>query len=239
MLLSLSIIFASCKDDRFLYFEGNNSAPKIQLYTGTQSSRGNLQNMIKDSIKLSLKHSQYAYNFGLQLQDIELNITKLEYQQITGSGSIFLNGKVLPSSDITFDNQQILSLIDLRYIPSNIGTHRIGITATDKFDAVNTASIELIAFDNIYPIAKDTIYPRQIVDPLEYTIDATKSFDPDTKFGGGIYYYTFGVNGQSYQSNKPILNYIFPKAGTYTVTLQITDNDNAFSNILSKTITIK
>lgn len=239
ILTILSIFFCSCKDDRFVFFTDVNNAPGLKIYSGTQNNKSNEQIFITDSIKLSLKHSQQFYNFGLVLSDNEKNLSTVTYNYLTGGGEVKMNNKVLSNNMISFDNSVNSQFIDLSFIPNQLGTHRIQLSARDTLEATKSATLELIAFDNVSPKANLSVKSRAVNDPNEYTFDASKSIDYDSRFGGGIYFYEFIVNGTVFKTDKPSLNYIFNKAGSYKVAVQVTDNDNAVSAQKDTTIIIK
>ena len=84
------------------------------------------------------------------------------------------------------------------------------------------------------PIANFTYTPENPVEGEEITFDASSSYDPD---GGEIvsYNWTFG-DGNSTEGE--VVTYAYSKAGNYTVTVRVTDNEG-LQNSTSKVVEVK
>jgi hypothetical protein len=113
---------------------------------------------------------------------------------------------------------------------TKLGIHKISFSATDGYQASSTAVANITVFDNLPPVALFTAFKLGVFDLLEYKIDASSSYDGDLKFGGKIVEYEFIIN-TTYKVNTGFnnINYIFPSAGNYTVSVRVKDDNNAWS----------
>ncbi|QRN99952.1 PKD domain-containing protein [Archangium violaceum] len=118
-----------------------------------------------------------------------------------------------------------------------VGRHQLSLTALDSGGRVASASI-LVTIDpspvKLAPLARLT-GPEQAEARQELTFDASSSSDPD----GTLQRYRF-----DFQDGSPIVEgtaaqvrHTFAAAGTYTVTLTVTDNDG-LTGTTSRTVTV-
>lgn len=109
--------------------------------------------------------------------------------------------------------------------PNNFeGEHDILFTADDTDGSVVSRSVKFIVAQqpaNIPPVAQFTHTPEMPYVNQTVTFTST-SYDPD----GQIVSYLWKINGVTV-SNQANFNHIFTAAGTYTVSLTVTDNDGA------------
>ena len=119
-----------------------------------------------------------------------------------------------------------------RFTPdtTKLGTHGIVFTTTDSYKVTTTAMATFVVFDNLPPVALFTAAKQAVYDPLQYNIDASASYDGDSKYGGKIVEYEFTIN-TSYKVNTGFnnINYIFPAAGNYTLSVRVKDNNGVWS----------
>lgn len=100
---------------------------------------------------------------------------------------------------------------------ASAGTYQVVLTVTDASGATDTAEVEVVVSTtpNKVPVAKFT----QDCTFLSCTFDATASEDPD----GNLVSYVWSVGGQEIAEGM-IVTHAFDAAGTYQVTLKVTDN---------------
>lgn len=95
------------------------------------------------------------------------------------------------------------------------------ITVTTSTGTGSSSSV-LTVSDNRMPLAKFSISPAQGAENTLFTVDATKSDDPDGKVDK--YAWDFGDNKTA---TGRIATHKYPEQGTYKITLTITDNKGA------------
>ena len=225
-ILPLLLILLIACDDREKYILALNDKPTIVF--------GTLQDgkiLLKDSMKLGLKTGQQYYELVLRLDDLNKNIVKIVQTWTTGEGTMYQDGNLLTKSDILLPAD---GLVHLRIIPKTFGLNRITFTVTDKLGATNEANLELTTFKNLAPVAQYVIYSIGLNDPLEYEIDATKSYDRDAKYGGTVERYYFYVNDVEIgarMGDNPKLKWIFDQKKTYKITVKVQDGDGTYAEI--------
>jgi len=117
---------------------------------------------------------------------------------------------------------------------TEIGTYQITLTVTDAVftsdNATTTATIVLppVAAFNWTPLAPTTYH--------QTTFNASASYDPD---GTIVSYEWDWDNNGVYDENQstPLTTHVWTKAGSYPISLRVTDNDGA-TNTSSHTVTV-
>ena len=230
-LLFIATIMMSC-DKREDLISKLNDAPILALgdpATGVY--------IAKDSIKLSLKNSQKFYALTLQLSDANNNLTSVIYDWQTGAGSMSQDGNQLATNSLKLPGAD--GKLNLQVYPANAGLNRILIHAIDKFNAEGIFTLELTGFINLLPIANLVIASNPQNDPLQYTLNASTSYDRDKKYGGNVARYIYTVANQpAIETNLSSIQFIFDQKKSYVVTLQVQDNDGALSTAFSQTYSI-
>lgn len=103
------------------------------------------------------------------------------------------------------------------------GLKRFTIVAKDEYGKKGTKSIELMAIKNLAPVAKISVI---VVGEREIEVSAENSYDRDKKYGGGISYYKYDLNGYKFDSYSPIARYKFGTGGIKVIKVKVVDNDN-------------
>ena len=118
-----------------------------------------------------------------------------------------------------------------------VGSSNIYITVTDAWKREDKLVFNLTCFKNLPPVASLKINPLQNV--REYTFKAGGSYDRDAKYGGRIVLYRFFVNSKEIEKSfHSYMNYTFPKNGEYKIGVQVKDNNDEWSALVQKTVTI-
>lgn len=228
VLLSLTLF--SCSD-RYQSFEEDNSAPNIAIaFAGTQDFSPILDTRVKISLKSSLKVADVV----LDVSDLDGDIQSLTYNFLAGDGIVSQNNSPIEQIDFTQE------IINVQVEPTTTGTNRIEFIVTDQFSNSSRVTLEIEAFINDEPIAvlSDRLEDLGVVDPFEFRINASDSFDQDGSIGGGIQFYRYTVQGNTHTSTESSIPVIFPGSGNYTITLQVQDSDGVWSDEVERTYTI-
>lgn len=204
------------------------SSPLVRI-----AYRDSLKSYIKDSVKLS-NPAFSTYNIQLQLSDSDKYYNSLTYTFEMGTGKIVYRQDTLALKLLPFENDKC----QVKFVPTGEGLVKMAFKATDQLNNSNTSVLELLVFRNLLPVSSFVVTPVKVIDPLEYLLDASRCYDPDLNFGGGIVEYDYQVDGQRIITSKNQIKHIFSAPGVYTVTLQTRDNDGGLSSVLSQQVSI-
>lgn len=196
-----TIIFGCSKRDD--YFAGINTDPSLTLFAQGGSDT---VTAINDSIKLG---NSYTMNYSLKDEEI----LSLEVIQKAGSDSI------------------VQSSTAVLFYPKAVGTSLLELKVKDSFGKESSKTATFICFSNGSPICVASA-TKVVggVSPYEVNIDASLSYDTDSRWGGKIVAYEYKI-----QNNYVIVNslssirYIFESAGQKKITIRAQDNDGEWS----------
>lgn len=215
LFLAILVSSISACDKRKDFYGDINAAPKIEM---RKKGIGTYSTGLNDSIKKLFPD----YYLDLKVTDEE-NLT-FNYSLVT-----------------TTDKYIRLSENAIKFTPdtSKSGVHSIVFTASDAYEAAGSSTASFVIFDNLTPVALFKTAKIAVYDPLEYNIDASTSFDRDYKYGGQIVEYEFMIN-TTYKVNTQFnnINYIFPSAGNYTISVRVKDNNAIWSTIKQVVIAV-
>lgn len=223
----IALLAMSC-DDRFDFLEDLNRNPSITII-----KNGNDVSSLNDSLKTSLKTGQEFYEINVIVSDPELLLGALSYQVVEGNGTMFQNGSEVTTMQYDEDGRAEFS-----YKPSTNGINRIKLIITDNLGNKGEATINLLVFNNIRPVAVRALTRIGVSNPFEYDLDASASYDPDKNVGGGVDFYEWDINGTKFLSPNAVSRFIFPQAGTYEIKLRVRDNDGEFSEVVGGPLTL-
>lgn len=226
LLIALcGLLAAAGCDDRKDGLKGFNDPPTISL----KAERGGPESKdLRDSVKLS--NAEYAYMpFVMRISDPNQNIKHVRMTVLSGTGVLHFR------DETTRDTVRIVENIGTyRFAPDNAGTVIARFVVTDYFNASDSATLQLHVFQNLPPVAALETRYLGSADKNEYLLDGSGAYDADHDFGGQVHQYIFSVNNVIVaETTTPAIPYIFPGPGTYTVTLQVQDNDGAASKPVS------
>lgn len=218
----------SDREDGFRKF---NSIPSIKIVKVQGDTTATL-NVLSDSIRFVNTESTF-YNIKLKLSDADDNLYRGRILIDSGKIQAYYKGNIMLNPSLRVDNEYV----ELSLLPQRTGNNQITFRVEDKFNDAAEAKLNLYVFENLLPIAKfeERISNAQI---HEYEFNGTSSFDQDYNYGGKIVSYEWNINGLIFTTPKAIVKHVFPKGGTYKVRLRVMDNNNAFSQIVEKQITI-
>lgn len=183
-------------------------------------------NEIKWKIDIEVKSPGLQAKLQAEPTDGEVPLTV----QFDASGSSYADNKIVAYEwDFGDGSEQRIDVAKITHQYTKIGTF--------------TAKVSVVGADNVKTETETQIHVRSVSlnacftpapDTGEAPLDVL--FDPSCTTGvAAKYKWTFGELGES-RERKPI--YRFTRSGTYTVTLEVMDNQNV-SNTISKNITVK
>ena len=195
-------------DKRKDFYGDINSTPIIEM---KKKGNASYTSGLNDSIKKMFP------DYYLDLRVVDEETLPFNYALVTAS-----------------DKYVKISEKEAKFTPdtTKLGIHNILFTASDGYEAKGTSTAAFVLFDNLSPVALFKTTKIAVYDPLEYNIDASASFDRDSKYGGVIVEYEFTIN-TSYKVNTAFnnINYIFPSAGNYTIGVRVKDNNGVWSAV--------
>lgn len=198
-LVTLSVTSCDTRKDSFI---DKIQAPTMKINSVTKP---NYTDNLVDSLKSSQGYFMFNYSEHSDTKSFNVELLK-------GNGLDSTVGKTI------------------YYKPSLINQNNIyDVKITDAFGKTGMAHLSLYYFNNMSPVAVLGVRKTAIHDPREYEIDASNSFDQDKNFGGSVSGYTFTINSVNYPVLYNKMNYIFPAAGNYSITVICKDNENALS----------
>ncbi|MDM7855582.1 PKD domain-containing protein [Cellulomonas alba] len=132
----------------------------------------------------------------------------------------------------TFDDGTSSTLQNPDHTFAAAGDHTVTLVVTDDDGATSNpvSHTVTVTAPNQAPTADFTVSKDQ----LKVTVDGSGSSDPD----GNVASYRWTFDGNVSASTGSTASYTFPDTGTYTVTLQVTDDQGATSSVVSKQVSV-
>jgi hypothetical protein len=168
---------------------------------------------------------------------VEGDATVLSMSKLDG-GIVYYNGLVLNNASVALQSPSG----ELRLKALEAGVHSFFVRAENEAGLSSTALVEITAVQNERPQAVLSVEQTDEVAPYQVRISAASSFDPDERWGGGIAAYRFTLDGiytLDTEPSRPIIDYIYPEPGAYTIRLQVQDNDGAWSEEVSRVVVVQ
>lgn len=224
LLLTVVILIAACrkKSEEVGAPSGDQTPPSIELNGDTR---------LRDTFKFA---AAKTFDFKFAVKDdqskLTISISKLDEGLILYKNGIINGGE----TDISGVTQG-----DLSFRPLRAGFFAFSITVKDPKGLSSSALVELNALANQSPVAILESKQTNAQAPNQVTIDASKSFDTDARWGGKIQKYEYILEGfYTGQTTRNKIDYIYPKPGTYRVGVRVQDNDNEWSPIVYQNLVV-
>ena len=172
----------------------------------------------------SFKLSQTVYNLAVNISSV-LPSNQLQLNTNINGGGQLIN----PNSNLTSASGYNYTT-PYTYKPNSIGTKQLFFTVKDPYALTSTAELDLTVFANLPPVALLNVQYVGLLDPRQYQLTASQSYDTDSKYGGFICQYQYDIS-PNYRviTNLSSINYIFPQAGNYRISVRVQDNDSTWS----------
>lgn len=192
----------------------------------------NGKEQLTDTFKLSV-NQEYAFQFTIADDRF---YRFLSFSKVADALLIY-NGKVINDNitDISF-----VKTGKITFRPLKAGLYSFILTVADDTGISKSVLCNLSVFENIPPIAILDLSPvKNDTVPYIVAFDASRSFDPDGKWGGKILEFEFAVQGGGIsRTSRKKIEYVFPEAGSYLVFLKVLDSDKVWSEIETKKIIV-
>lgn len=188
------------------YFSKDNQVPELTI---KGSGHSEFARHVADSVKLKTQFYSLQYLIDDETtQTVIIDTDSLSYEQYNDSIVFKVN---------------------------HTGTSHIKLSVTDEFNTSDNIGFKLICFDNLLPVAKLTI--EETEEEGLFLFDASQSYDQDKKYGGKILLYRYTIDSKVIETSKPEILLVLDKnTSSYTISLQVMDNDNSWSEPVSLTV---
>lgn len=222
LIIVTLIITSSCSYENDL-FEAYKDAPYLFF-----SYKGENLDGISDSIKIATENlGSQALLFDMKINDKSNNL-KVLYNLLQGQGLLRVGSSLIEKdlpTVISRGNHQC------RYIPERTGQHRLELSLIDLYGNTIKRKASFVVFTNLPPVASFDVKTIGQYSKYEIEIDASKSWDQDEKWGGQIveYIYKIGSYYEFRTSEFPSIKHILPGEGSYVISMQVRDNNQALS----------
>jgi len=220
-------LLSSC-DERFGFLGNLNRPPAIFFNTKTDLVT------LSDSLKTSVKNGKQTYDITVSFSDPEKQLKAVSVNLIGGTGVLRQDGNVITNAlDISSGTANIT------FKPDANGNYTLEFKATDSFDKSTTATLQLLVYDNLLPVASFVESKLAINSPYEYQFDASASFDQDRNKGGAVQVYRFLINNTvEILTKDKVTKWVFAGTGGQEVKLEVYDNNGAKSAVFTKVIQV-
>ena len=181
-------------------FEQSNQNPTIML---KKSAVANALSTITDTIKQG--HDYIVY---YSISDDEGNLS--------------------PNLSVVTGTAEIKEKRDSSFVLTGFssGQNKSSITAVDYFQKVSTSTLNILVIDNAAPVCSFILTK---LGGNSVSIDATTSYDADSKWGGAVSMYEFKVNDNAViQQSSAVLSQNLPTQNN-KVQVRVQDNDGVWS----------
>lgn len=177
---------------------------------------------LTDTIKFT--HSPF-YRFNFEIID-DRTEWELEVLQLQG-GLLRYNNRIINDFPLLLDGTESGSL---EFEALKPGHYFFTLELRDFDDISTTANVDIEVINNYRPVAVLELTQTGEFSPYQVMIDASKSHDPDARWGGALIQYEYSLTGfYTTTSPQPVLQYIYPEPGQYQVGLRVQDNDGEWS----------
>lgn len=131
---------------------------------------------------------------------------------------VSVEGKV----NTDFDDYKIPTKI--KFTPMQGGENKVTFTVVDYFGLSSSAELNVYSYFNLTPIAVVNI-EKVASDGLFIKIDASASYDQDSKYNGKITLYNFVIGTYNLETPFSSIYFELPIEGTYQIKVRAKDND--------------
>ena len=223
ILVMIVGLFVSCDKRKDLFQENNQPVSTVlQLENGHSAVSATYvdQFTVRDTLKLN-----QTYRFSLKIID-EDGFSSVEF---SGDGAMEVNGNAFTSSDLTN------GIHEFEWTADTTGVKSFSLKITDTYGEVVQYDFSLFVFYNIVPNIWWEVIDDGSLGPLHKRI-RVHGGDGDDLYGGDIIYCRFVIDSDTTDfptadwNGLMDMNYVFPSAGTYTISVKAMDSNYEWGN---------
>jgi hypothetical protein len=218
LVLGILVMTASCDEDLYV------NAPPVFLVNGL--------NHLEDTIKIT---QNSFYEFEFTIEDVE-DERELRVNDLT-EGLLRYRGKII--NDIPVDITLVrVGYMEFQALQPGLATFSLEVRASDNL--ISSVDIRMFVMENLAPVPHLQLVQTDQLGPYQVKLDASKSQDADHRWGGQIMKWEFTIaDFYTTTIDQPVIHYVFPEPGTYSVGLRVLDNDGEWSEKLIKDIEVE
>ena len=235
ILITLGILFLiiSC-DDKELALEELNLAPELEYFSRTTTQWENVidSEVVVARAKVWTEENNLNYAAILRSKDLNNNFADLTIKSLSNDLTFFINNDLYENSvTVPLDSFAIA----VRNLTAQI--KRFDIKVKDSWDKEYNVPFEIHYLDNMKPIPSFELIEVNQLTNNEYEINATSSEDADKDLGGYIKIFEYTIDGVVVTIPLNSIHHVF-SVGTHVIKLRCLDNDNEWSEQISRSLTI-
>lgn len=235
ILITLGILFLiiSC-DDKELALEELNLAPELEYFSRTTIQWENVKDseVVVARAKVWTEENNLNYAAILRSKDLNNNFADLTIKSLSNDLTFFINNDLYENSvTVPLDSFAIA----VRNLTAQI--KRFDIKVKDSWDKEYNVPFEIHYLDNMKPIPSFELIEVNELTNNEYEINATSSEDADKDLGGYIKIFEYTIDGVVVTIPLNSIHHVF-SVGTHVIKLRCLDNDNEWSEQISRSLTI-
>lgn len=227
----LAVLAMGCQD-RLTFLDDENEAPVFEVQI-TEDGKVVLVSEVNIKLKTSQKHGSDRHTFDLQFSDYEEGKMTLSSAVVSGDATVLVNDVAL-EGDMDVSELENLS-VDIVANENNLIS--VDFTIADEIGKSGAVTVNIDAFDNMFPVAGFTFDKIALHSAQQYEFDGSSSYDEDAEYGGGVSYYEWSIDGRTFVTQEPTFRQDLTPGG-YDVGLVVIDNDGGRSEEYSEIVQI-
>jgi len=202
LAIPVLLLAAQACDNREDFFSELNRAPELKLFYNNLP----VDETFADSIKLGFP---YRMNFAVA-------------DELTPTLPALKEGS---SDAISFEVDELKREITLS--ASREGMGKAIFYTVDPYGAEASKEVVFTFFSNLKPVAR---FYAELIGVREVQLNASPSYDKDSRFGGNVTLYEFSLDGYKFQTYSKLVRYKFPSNGSKVLQLRVKDNNEEWSD---------
>jgi len=219
ILCFILVLFACDKRKDFFRNDHKETNIALRLLNSHSDSTATIkEHTVMDTVKIG-----FNYRFEFQLKDKYPVKT-----QLNGQGDLYINTK---DYYIPFEDTELSEgTFGFNWIPNaGQGDYHFSMIFKDAFDNTVIYNFYIHVFFNRTPQIEWDLVPIGEKGDLHYRFLVTGQ-DGDQLYGGQIQYYEFVVNQDTTFYSNSYMDYVFPKDGSYALSVRAIDSNDEWSN---------
>lgn len=230
--LILCVLIFSC-DDKYASLAALNKSPQLEYFPNAEQGwliAGGF--IITGEAKKWTPDNNLNYSVVLRATDVNNNFGQMEVSSLSNDLDFFINETPFYNS-ATVD----LSSFSLAVRSAQATVKEFQVVVEDDWGAQDFVFFQITFVENRIPFADLNLQLVEQISENEYLLDASGSFDADNNLGGFIVEYEYIIDDVVVTIPTNQIFHVF-NSGDHIVKLRCRDNDNAWSDQITTTITV-